>query len=36
MCRQPGTWSKSDAAFMGSLATLAVSVALSFLRVRQV
>ena len=35
LCRQPGTWSKSDVAFMASLATLAVSVALSFLRVRQ-
>jgi hypothetical protein len=35
VCRQPGAWSKSDAAFMGSLATLAVSIALSFLRIRQ-
>ena len=36
VCRQPGSWTKSDLAFMGSLATLAVSVALSFLAIRQV
>ena len=33
--RRPGAWTKSDMAFMASLATLAVSVALSFLRIRQ-
>ncbi len=34
-CRQQGGWTKSDTAFMASLATLAVSVALTFLRIRQ-
>jgi len=33
--RQQGGWTKSDAAFMASLATLAASVALTFLRIRR-